>query len=269
MAAAIPRRLLTAAMAAVVYWGAELPALAQDIVGFQGEYAPTHWLLFKENARDSNAFMQDAAGNPYEFSFSAALPGDIELFRPQPATEPVEQFPALSTDSLFLLGSNQADGTFNGYITLLVPVFEDITVSFAWDYQTEDIEPDFDTFRYVIYQFNETGLRPEKTVVLTDLTQDNPPGEPSAPRNQTGTIQAVPVSAGKFFGFQIWSFDNRFGAASVLINSFKVTRRSQPCGVDGDNCPPPPPPPPASVPEPGVAISTLLVSISLFKLRRK
>ncbi len=73
---------------------------------------------------------------------------------------------------------------------------------FDWDYVTQDNAPGFDKAFYL----ND---------VLVQLTNN------SGAKNQSGSI-SVPVTSGDIIGWQVDTFDDRFGAAQLTISNFSA-----------------------------------------------
>lgn len=123
-------------------------------------------------------------------------------------------------DSITLIGGDEGSGTF-GFTRYTTTAAANGTVSFSWNYTTEDDESFFDPFGFLL-----DGVFEEITDSNLELVQA-----------ESG-IASFAVLAGQVFGFQI-NTDNTFGRAQVVISDFLA-----PLAVVT--------PPPNGVPEPGV-----------------
>jgi hypothetical protein len=133
-------------------------------IGFSGPYAPANWTTTLNNSNGS----VDTTGAP---------------------------------TSITILGSDNGSGL-PGDTDFTIPVPASGTISFDWDYLTNDSGgPFFDVFGYLL---NGT---------FVQLTDD------LGGLSQSGTT-SVPVNAGDVFGFRVNSFDNDFGPAQATISNF-------------------------------------------------
>lgn len=137
-------------------------AAKADPIGFSGYYAPANWTL-------------------------TSTPGDGSVnWSGAPA-------------SALIIGSNNGFGIPSN-ATIAIPTAG--TVSFHWNYTTNDVDgPFWDPFGYLL---NGT---------FYQLTND------SGPINQSGNV-SIPVAAGTIFGFSQDSLDGGFGRASTTITQF-------------------------------------------------
>lgn len=160
-------------------------ASAATVFDFQTPYAPINWTFTNSNADGS----VNTGGAPASISLTG---GDN--------------------------GSNSS-GTTN-YTTTAAAAG---TVTFNWNYSTNDIIPLFDPFGYLL------------NGSFTPVTNNGG----GVVQNGTSTFN---VLAGDSFGFRIFTTDNTSGRASVTISSFSA-----------------PAPVPASVPEPSTVLSLLVL----------
>ena len=160
-------KYLTAFSVFSVVAGYTLPATA-IVMGFQAEYDPTNWTLDRNGG---GGFIR--------------------------TTEPI---------SIFLDGSNTGTGnSIDTDFTITAP--NSGTVSFNWDYNTDDGSPRFDPFIRLL-----NGSE-------TQLTNDG------GPDRQSGTDSFL-VNTGDSFGFRINTTDDLFGEASTLISNFEAPATS-------------------------------------------
>ncbi|BCU14669.1 PEP-CTERM sorting domain-containing protein [Microcystis aeruginosa] len=163
-------------------------ASAATVFSFQTPYAPINWTFTNSNADGS----VNTGGAPASISLTG---GD---------------------------NGSGSSGTTN-YTTTAAAAG---TVTFDWNYSTNDINPLFDPFGYLL-----NGSFTQVTDDGGDLDQ-----------NGTSTFN---VLAGDSFGFRIFTGDNTGGGASVTISNFSA--------------PGPMAPPPTSVPEPSTMLSLLVL----------
>ncbi len=104
-----------------------------------------------------------------------------------------------STYEVIAISSNNGSGA-EGFTDFTVDVTADETVSFDWEYSTDD-GPAWDRFGYTV---NGT---------FTELTDEN------GANNQSGSA-SVPLVAGDVFGFRAQSEDGNFGAATTVVSNF-------------------------------------------------
>ena len=163
-------------------------ASAATVFGFQTPYAPINWTFTNSNADGS----VNTGGAPASISLTG--------------------------------GNNfsNSSGTTN-YTTTAAAAG---TVTFNWNYSTNDIGPLFDPFGYLL------------NGSFTQVTNDGG----GVVQNGTSTFN---VLAGDSFGFRIFTIDNTSGRASVTISNFSA--------------PGPMAPPPTSVPEPSTVLSLLVL----------
>jgi hypothetical protein len=91
----------------------------------------------------------------------------------------------------------------------------DATVQFSWDYASNDTDPLFDTFGYVLSN-DLAGL----LAGFGQLSDD------AGGLSQSGA-QSVVVSAGQYFGFAMLS-DNFGGAATTTVNGLRIDEVPEP-----------------------------------------
>ena len=104
-----------------------------------------------------------------------------------------------SSYEVIAISSNNGSGT-EGFTDFTVDVTADETVSFDWEYSTDD-GPAWDRFGYTV---NGT---------FTELSDEN------GANNQSGSA-TVPLVAGDVFGFRAQSEDGNFGAATTVVSNF-------------------------------------------------
>ncbi|NEP18640.1 MAG: PEP-CTERM sorting domain-containing protein [Leptolyngbya sp. SIO4C1] len=252
MAVAITRGTLPGLVAATVSvcWAVASPAAAQVTTGFTGDYAPENWQLFNGNADGSI----DVSSAPESVQLTGGNQAD--------------DLNCSSTSLSLLEASKCLPGVTNWYIE--VP--EDSLLSFRWSYQTADSGgPGFDSFGYVIEDFPPPQGDGQPFIELIDI---------GGPLQQVGVTQ-IQVAAKRIFALQIATDDNRYGAATVIIDQFTATSLApEPCpdspeAASADSCPPEEPEQPeepeepVSVPEPTSAIALGLFGLGGWVLRRK
>ncbi|MCB9212100.1 MAG: proprotein convertase P-domain-containing protein [Alteromonas sp.] len=107
---------------------------------------------------------------------------------------------APSTYEAMVIGSDNQSGT-EGFTDFTAPVTDAASISFDWVYTSNDTDPGFDSFGYLL------------NGVYTQLT--NP-----ALGNQSGSAGPINVSPGDVFGFRSQTDDNIFGNNETVVSNF-------------------------------------------------
>lgn len=202
------------------------PALAQ----FDGDYAVANWTEVREGTPPAGGGEIDTSGAPASILIQGGDDGCDDGSIPESDA---------SGRAAIILG-----GPPSGTCLLLfqVEITASGTLSFQWDYETEDVDgPEYDVFGYVL-----NGLQ-------TQLSDDQ--GDDI----QSGTA-SLSVSEGDEFGFYMDCTDCQEGPASVIISQF-----SAPSGTT------PPPPPaiavPVNSPTALILLALLLAGLALVFIR--
>jgi len=130
---------------------------------------------------------------PFAYTNWTAVP-DTGFITPLPSS--------INTTSVTFVSGNSGGGVHNTNLTITIPF--NTTISFNWNYNTSDLPPFVDPFRYII---NGT---------ITKLSNDFGPG------TQSGTV-TLNLNSGDIFTFNARTGDGFGGPATTIISSFNFT----------------------------------------------
>ncbi|MCC5865549.1 MAG: hypothetical protein JJU31_10550 [Wenzhouxiangella sp.] len=201
-------------------------ALAQ----FDGDYAIANWTEIREGTPPAGGGEIDTSGAPASILLQGGDDGCDDGGVPESDA---------SGRGAVILGGPPSVSCL---LLFLVEITASGTLSFQWDYETEDVDgPEYDVFGYVL-----NGLQ-------TQLSDDE------GGDIQSGTA-SLSVSEGDEFGFYMDCTDCQEGPASIIISQF-----SAPSGTT------PPPPPaiavPANSPSALILLALLLAGLALVFIR--
>jgi hypothetical protein len=198
---------------------------------FDGDYAIANWAEIRDGFPPAGGGEVDTSGAPATILLQGGDDGCDEFDGPQFAG---------MTRAEIIQGASPGDDPC--LLMFVVEITGTGTLSFEWDYETEDVDgPSYDVFGYIL------------NGDLTQLSDDD------GADIQSGTTN-LSVSEGDDFGFYIDCTDCAEGPASVTISQF-----SAPSGTA------PPPPPAVGVPVNStyvlILLTLLLIGLGLIFIR--